>query len=267
MVVCNSRGAVDTLYNVSGDVVAKYTYDSWGNTISVTDANGKAITSPNHIGNINPIRYRGYYYDTETGLYYLQSRYYNPTVGRFLNADIYCDTQSSILGTNMFAYCGNNPVMFVDYNGFDFTWATVFDIIAASIVIDALFPGFRQISYIKSKDVPPESSGYKPPKGGEKKVPIPGNNSGARGWLDKDGNVWSPDKLHKDHWDVIPKNGKGHRNIYPDGTERSNKSSISLGDFSFGVTDNPAVAICNAVNIILVIFIIAVIVFVPALCA
>ena len=84
----------------------------------VTDANGKEITSPNHIGNINPIRYRGYYCDTETGLYYLQSRYYNPTVGRFLNADIYCDTQSSILGTNMFAYCDNNPINFYDFNGY-----------------------------------------------------------------------------------------------------------------------------------------------------
>ena len=110
LVVCNSRGDVDSLYTVTGELRAKYTYDSWGNTISITDANGNEITSPNHIGNLNPIRYRGYYLDTETGLYYLQSRYYNPTVGRFLNADVYCDTGTSILGTNMFAYCGNNPV-------------------------------------------------------------------------------------------------------------------------------------------------------------
>ncbi|MDE5974801.1 MAG: wall-associated protein, partial [Eubacterium sp.] len=80
-VTCNSRGDVEALYSASGNLAAKYVYDSWGNTISVTDANGKAITSKNHIGNINPIRYRGYYFDTETGFYYLQSRYYNPTVG------------------------------------------------------------------------------------------------------------------------------------------------------------------------------------------
>ena len=80
--------------------------------------NNKAITSKNHIGNINPIRYRGYYFDTETGFYYLQSRYYNPTVGRFLNADVYCDTGTSLLGTNMFAYCENNPTNSVDSNGY-----------------------------------------------------------------------------------------------------------------------------------------------------
>ena len=188
MVVCNSRGDVDTLYNVSGDVVAKYTYDSWGNTISVTDANGKEITSPNHIGNINPIRYRGYYYDTETGLYYLQSRYYNPTVGRFLNADIYCDTQSSILGTNMFAYCGNNPVMFVDYNGFDFTWATLFDIIAVSIIIDSLTQGFRSVPTIqrtKNKYVPridKKKDAYKHQKSGarERNVAHPNGEEHSR---------------------------------------------------------------------------------------
>ncbi|MDE5963953.1 MAG: RHS repeat-associated core domain-containing protein, partial [Eubacterium sp.] len=69
-------------------------------------------------GNVNPIRYRGYYFDAETGFYYLQSRYYNPTVGRFLNADIYCDTGTSLLGTNMFAYCENNPTNSVDSNGY-----------------------------------------------------------------------------------------------------------------------------------------------------
>ena len=109
---------MEALYNASGNLVAKYVYDSWGNTISVTDANGKAITSKNHIGNINPIRYKGYYFDSETGFYYLQSRYYNPTVGRFLNADVYCDTGTGLLGTNMFAYCENNPTNSVDSNGY-----------------------------------------------------------------------------------------------------------------------------------------------------
>ncbi|MDE5973513.1 MAG: hypothetical protein K2G73_02450 [Eubacterium sp.] len=262
-VTCNSRGDVEALYNASGSLAAKYVYDSWGNTISVTDANGKAITSKNHIGNVNPIRYRGYYFDSETGFYYLQSRYYNPTVGRFLNADVYCDTGTSLLGTNMFAYCENNPIMYKDNDGLELTWAAVFDIIAVSITIDALFPCFRMssnlsIGYIKNKDIPPESSGYRAPKGGDKRVPVPGNKSGARGWLDDKGNVWTPDKLHKDHWDVIPKNGKGHRNVYPDGHERSNESSISLGDFSFGVFENPGVVICIAFFIIIIIAIIVI---------
>ncbi|MDE5974165.1 MAG: RHS repeat-associated core domain-containing protein, partial [Eubacterium sp.] len=117
-VTCNSRGDVEALYSASGNLVAKYVYDSWGNTISVTDANGKAITSKSHIGNVNPIRYRGYYFDSETGFYYLQSRYYNPTIGRFLNADIYCDTGTGLLGTNMFAYCENNPINSLDSNGY-----------------------------------------------------------------------------------------------------------------------------------------------------
>lgn len=67
---------VREIFDTKGSLVARYIYDTWGNTLSVTDANGKAITDANHIANINPIRYRGYYYDAETGLYYLQSRYY-----------------------------------------------------------------------------------------------------------------------------------------------------------------------------------------------
>ena len=116
-VVCNSRGDVENIYKSNGTVQAHYTYDSWGNVISVTNANGKEITDTTNIGLVNPIRYRGYYYDTETGYYYLQSRYYNPQVGRFLNEDGYISTGQGILGFNMFAYCGNNPVIYSDKTG------------------------------------------------------------------------------------------------------------------------------------------------------
>lgn len=75
------------LLDSSLNLVANYTYDSWGKMISVKDANGNAITDAKHIGNLNPFRYKGYYYDADTDLYYLQSRYYNPEWGRFLNAD------------------------------------------------------------------------------------------------------------------------------------------------------------------------------------
>ena len=124
-VVCNSRGDVEAFYNGLGTVKSRYIYDSWGNVIKVVNANGVEITNQNDVAFINPIRYRGYYYDSETGLYYLKSRYYDPEVGRFINADGYVSTGQGVLGNNMFAYCGNNPVNMTDRNGSDPTpaWA------------------------------------------------------------------------------------------------------------------------------------------------
>ena len=82
------------------------------------DADGNEITDETHIGNLNPFRYRGYYYDTETELYYLKSRYYDPKIGRFITIDdhSYLDPDT-INGVNLYAYCGNNPVMRVDPEG------------------------------------------------------------------------------------------------------------------------------------------------------
>ena len=82
------------------------------------DANGNDLTDSSHIGNRNPFRYRGYFYDVETGLYYLQTRYYDPEVGRFLNMDdiSYADPEQ-FHGLNLYAYCGNNPVNYVDPTG------------------------------------------------------------------------------------------------------------------------------------------------------
>ena len=74
----NLQGDIISVVNAfSGETAASYVYDSWGKVISATGT----------LADINPIRYRGYYYDTETGLYYLQSRYYDPETGRFINAD------------------------------------------------------------------------------------------------------------------------------------------------------------------------------------
>ena len=73
----NGQGDVVAILDASGNIVAKYAYDAWGKLLSVTDAAGNDKSADaSFIGNINPIRYRSYYYDTETGLYYLQSRYY-----------------------------------------------------------------------------------------------------------------------------------------------------------------------------------------------
>lgn len=74
----------------------------------------------NTLGTHNPLRYRGYVYDNETGLYYLQSRYYNPALGRFINGDALVSTGQGILGYNLFAYCGNNPISRIDPNGMEY---------------------------------------------------------------------------------------------------------------------------------------------------
>ena len=71
------------------------------------------------LGAANPLRYRGYVYDTETGLYYLQTRYYDPGLCRFICGDAYVSTGQGIIGNNMFAYCLNNPVIYVDFEGLD----------------------------------------------------------------------------------------------------------------------------------------------------
>ena len=98
----NSRGDVVGLYNSTGTLTAKYSYDAYGKLLSVTNASGGSIPSKYAPANLNPLRYRGYVYDTETGFYYLQSRYYDPETCRFVNADGYCATGVGITGNNMF---------------------------------------------------------------------------------------------------------------------------------------------------------------------
>ena len=126
-------GNILALLDSSGNIVVQYKYDAWGNH-TVTDANGNAITDADHIGNLNPFRYRGYYFDSETGFYFLQSRYYDPEVGRFLNMDSieYADPES-VNGINLYAYCGNNPVMGYDPDGNNF-----FNILASIAIIAAV---------------------------------------------------------------------------------------------------------------------------------
>ena len=107
----NLQGDITGIYNQNGTLVVEYVYDAYGNVVSIT---GSAAST---IGSINPFLYRGYYYDHDLELYYLNSRYYDPQVGRFINADSYISTGQGIIGNNMFAYCLNNPVMRVDFCG------------------------------------------------------------------------------------------------------------------------------------------------------
>ena len=112
----NLQGDVVGILNNQGQRIVSYTYDAWGNVLStnvhISSANYSAIAQ------YNPIRYRGYVYDTETGLYYLQSRYYNPEIGRFINADGAPSTGDGILEKNMYTYCWNCPVLLLDGSGY-----------------------------------------------------------------------------------------------------------------------------------------------------
>ena len=92
-----------------GATAAWYEYDAWGNVVSI---GGNA-----DIANLNPIRYRGYYYDTETGFYYLNSRYYDPEICRFVNADSLLDSTNIPTGFNLFSYCFNDPINYFDFSG------------------------------------------------------------------------------------------------------------------------------------------------------
>ena len=106
--VKNLQGDILKVITATGTEAATYTYDAWG----------RVLTSTGDLADINPLRYRGYYYDTETGLYYLQSRYYDPEVSRFINPDSFATTDvDGVLSANMFAYCENNPVTRSDSTG------------------------------------------------------------------------------------------------------------------------------------------------------
>ena len=99
------------LVDANGGAVVNYRYDSWGKLISITGSMADTL------GKDNPYRYKGYYYDDETGMYYLKSRYYQPEICRFISADSYASTGQGILGHNVYCYCGNNPVNAMDPDG------------------------------------------------------------------------------------------------------------------------------------------------------
>ena len=107
----NLEGDITGIYDDAGNLKVTYTYDMWGKLTGVTDTSGTGLAD------VNPFRYRGYYYDSETGYYYLNSRYYDPETGRFLNADDPAYIGDSGIGGNLYAYCGNNAVNDSDPGG------------------------------------------------------------------------------------------------------------------------------------------------------
>ncbi len=106
------------IYDDTGDMLVRYDYDAWGR-LRATWYKDDDYLSYRRIANANPIRYKGYYYDRDTGFYYLQSRYYDPVTGRFLNADdvSFIGASGTVLGFNLVSYCEGNPVMREDKKG------------------------------------------------------------------------------------------------------------------------------------------------------
>ena len=128
--VSNPQGDILKVVDYLGNDIVTYEYDPWGKVINEEIAPGKQLIAERNI-----FRYRGYIYDSETELYYLQSRYYDPHIGRFVNADGLVSTGQGVLGNNMYAYCLNNPVIHVDYTGTCTAYspchyAVIFDIVS-----------------------------------------------------------------------------------------------------------------------------------------
>lgn len=129
-----------------------YTYDAWGNITSMVDTTDNWY----RVGTANPFRYRGYYYDNESGLYYLQSRYYDPKVGRFINADeaTYLGASGTVLGCNLFAYCENNHVTNIDPDGHFVITTTMLICAGIGALILGTVGGFAGYHLSKKWNVP-----------------------------------------------------------------------------------------------------------------
>ena len=123
----NAQSDIVKLIDKTGATVVEYTYDSWGKLLSTSGSLASTL------GKNNPFRYRGYVYDEETGFYYLQSRYYNPEVGRFISSDVLLSTGQGVIGHNAYAYCGNNPASRIDTEGD--LWDTLFDVVSLCLSV------------------------------------------------------------------------------------------------------------------------------------
>ena len=213
----NLQGDVIGIIDTTGASVAKYAYDAWGRVVYNTGS----------MAAINPIRYRGYYYDAELGMYYLQSRYYDPTLKRFINADGFASTGKKFLGYNMFAYCNNNPVNRSDPTGNLPDW--VYKYFGTEwnyyrwLEYGIYWPVMIAASggYVDTQTPPPPETGYTPPKKNPTPDKVKNPNGSGRGWPAQDGGVWVPDNTMDGGpgWTVQYPDGS-HEHRYPDGHVR-----------------------------------------------
>jgi len=162
----NLQGDIIAIYDETGSKIGSYTYDAWGNHTYST-VSGNTSLENRIVSTYNPFRYRGYYYDVETQWYYLQSRYYNPNWGRLLNAD--SALYDHMFGFNMYAYCYNNPVSYIDSTGENAEAILAEWLFSGGIIfIDGPLPigdiiyfgsliGFGVVIGIKSAQAPPRS--------------------------------------------------------------------------------------------------------------
>ena len=112
--VRNGLMTITGLVDANGASVVNYFYDSWGNMLNITGSMAASL------GKDNPYRFKGYYYDEETGMYYLKSRYYQPEICRFISADnedVLIDTHVDLANKNLYLYCDNNPILKADEEG------------------------------------------------------------------------------------------------------------------------------------------------------
>lgn len=148
----NLQNDITEILDSNLNSICKYTYDSFGNILSIVNNNGLDISNDeSHIANINPFRYRSYYYDKETKLYYLNSRYYNPEWGRFINADGIIGVENNITKYNLFAYCENNFVNKVDNDGNFAITVSIAPVLAAILVLATTYVASKVISKSLSK--------------------------------------------------------------------------------------------------------------------
>ena len=224
----NLQGDVVRLIGTDSKTVAAYDYDPFGNLISATGS----------MAELNPLRYRGYYYDSDTGFYYVSSRYYDPEIGRFINLDGLVSTGQGFLGFNLFAYCNNNPVYYIDPTGNMATEATIVAanwwnlvgwFFAAVVVVEAaaLVVAIDKTTSDSNEANDKETIGLEQPEVPD--VTYPGNDptkapegttwrgSGKQGskqgnyYNPKTGESWHPDLDHPEpigpHWDYKDSDG------------------------------------------------------------
>ena len=225
----NAQNDVYMIVDETGVAYVLYMYDAWGR-VACYDGTDFGLAT------INPLMYRSYYLDVETGyhFYYLNSRYYLADLGRFVSADGYVQTGQGMLDKNMFAYCGNNPVMFRDPSGCSYEvtikatgnsgWYSCtdpnYDVAFKNGTYTASTAQKSIANTIDYKKNEPDHPDYKPPKGGGKKVKNP--NGKGKGWLGRDGGVWvwTPNMHGGEGWTVQYPGGE-HKHAYPGGKVRS----------------------------------------------